>query len=64
MKNWIKNIFKKKPIIIPIITNGVKNGLWVECFKGDETYIKLVKIYGLPLPKTIETIPINKEELK
>lgn len=59
--NWIKNIFKKKPIIIPLTTNGVKNGLWVECFKGDETYNKLVKIYGEPLPKQIETVPVKEE---
>lgn len=57
MKNW----FKKK-IIIPLVTNGKKNGLWVECYKGDDTYKKLVKIYGLPLPKQIETTPLNKDD--
>ena len=58
---WIKGIFKKEPIIIPLTTNGVKNGLWVECFKGDNTYKKLVKIYGLPLPKEIETVPYEEK---
>ena len=60
----IFNLFKKKIIKIPLTTNGVENGLWVEYYKEDDTYKKLVKVYGLPLPKTIETIPINKEELK
>jgi len=57
--NW----FKKKSIIIPLTTNGVKNGLWVECYKGDDTYNKLAKIYGLPLPEVIETLPVKKEDL-
>lgn len=58
--NWFK---KKQPIIIPLTTNGTKNGLWVECYEGDDTYNKLVKIYGLPLPQTIETTPVKKEDL-
>lgn len=56
----IFNIFKKK-IIIPLTTNGKENGLYVECYKGDDVYIKLVKIYGKPLPKTIETIPHEQQ---
>lgn len=58
--NWFK---KKKPIIIPLVRNGIKTGLWVECYEGDDTHTKLVAIYGLPLPKTIETIPIKKEDI-
>ena len=61
MMKWLKNIFKKKPIIIPLTTNGKENGLWVECYKGDTTYNKLVKLYGLPLPKAIETTPVDNE---
>ena len=54
------NFFKKKPIIIPLVTKGKPNGLWVECYKGDDVYKKLVKIYGEPLPKTIETEPVTE----
>lgn len=54
-----KNLFRKK-LIIPLTTNGKENGLWVECYKGDDVYKKLVKIYGEPLPKTIETEPLVK----
>jgi hypothetical protein len=61
MMSWIKNIFKKK-IIIPLTTNGVKNGLWVECYKGDDIYKKLVMIYGEPLPKEIETVPVKEKK--
>lgn len=57
MINWIKNIFKKEPIIIPLVRNGIPTGQWVECFKNDTTYKKLVKIYGLPLPHQIEVVP-------
>jgi hypothetical protein len=60
--NWFKNLFKEELIIIPLTTNGKENGLWVECRKGDETYVKLIKIYGLPLPKTIETEPYKGED--
>ena len=56
------NIFKKKPIIIPLVRNGVKTGQWVECYKGDDTYQKLIKIYGEPLPKQIEVVPYKGEE--
>jgi len=62
MINKILNWFKKKPIIIPLTTNGKENGLWVECYKGDDTYKKLVKIYGKPLPKQIETEPYEEEQ--
>ena len=63
MINWIRNLFKKK-IIIPLVRNGVPTGQWVECMKKDDTYKKLVIIYGEPLPKQIEVVPVNKEELK
>lgn len=63
MMNKILNWFKKKSIIIPLTTNGKEIGLWVECYKGDDTYNKLVNIYGLPLPKTIETSPVKKEDI-
>jgi hypothetical protein len=54
--------FKKKPIIIPLVKNGIKNGLWIECYKGDDTYKKLVLLYGEPLPKQIEVVPYKEEE--
>lgn len=60
MINWIRNLFKGKLIVIPLTTDGVKNGLWVECRKGDKTYKKLVKIYGKPLPTEIETKPYEE----
>ena len=56
------NIFKKKPIIIPLVFNGQPNGQWVECFKGDDTYKKLVMLYGEPLPKQIEVKPVTPEK--
>ena len=56
------NIFKKKLIIIPLVFNGQANGQWVECFKGDDTYNKLVKLYGEPLPKQIEVKPVEPEK--
>lgn len=59
VKKFLK-LFKKKPIIIPLVTNGKPNGLWVECYKGDDTYRKLIKHYGEPLPKQIETEPLTK----
>lgn len=55
------NIFKKKPIIIPLVRNGVKTGQWVECYKGDDIYKKLVILYGKPLPKQIEVEPLKPE---
>ena len=60
---WIKNIFKKKPIIIPLVRDGEKTGQWVECYKGDETYNKLVILYGEPLPAQIEVVPVKKEDI-
>ena len=62
MINKILNWFKKKHIIIPLTTNGEEIGLWIECYKGDDTYKKLVKIYGKPLPKQIETKPHEEEQ--
>jgi len=47
---------------IPLTLRGKENGLWVECYKGDEIYKKLVKIYGEPLPKTIETEPLKDRD--
>lgn len=52
------NIFRKK-IIIPLVRNGVPTGQWVECYKNDDIYKKLVIVYGLPLPKQIEVEPIK-----
>jgi hypothetical protein len=60
--NWFKNLFKEELIIIPLVRDGVPTGQWVECRKGDETYVKLIKIYGLPLPKQIEVVPYKGEE--
>ena len=42
--------------------DGKPNGQWVECFKGDDTYKKLVTLYGEPLPKQIEVKPIEPEQ--
>ena len=55
------NLFKKKPIIIPLVRKGKETGLWIECFKGDNTYQKLVKVYGEPLPIQIEVEPYKPE---
>ena len=55
------NIFKKKPIIIPLVRNGVKTGQWIECYKGDDIYKKLVVLYGDPLPKQIGVEPLKPE---
>jgi hypothetical protein len=63
MINWIRNLFKKK-IIIPLVRNGVPTGQWVECYKNDDVYKKLVIIYGEPLPKQIEVVPYKGEEEK
>lgn len=55
--NKLFSWFKKKPIIIPLTINGVKNGTFIECYKNDKYYKMLVQQYGEPLPKEIETIP-------
>lgn len=52
--------FFRKPIIIPLTTNGVKNGTWIEVYKNDKYYKMLVQRYGLPLPTTIETVPVEE----
>ena len=62
MLNWIKNLFKKKLIIIPLVRNGVKTGQWIECRKGDDIYKKLVEVYGEPLPTQIEVVPYNGDK--
>lgn len=59
--NWFKNLFREETIIIPLVRDGVPTGQWVECKKGDETYIKMVKVYGYPLPKQIEVVPYKAE---
>lgn len=59
--NKILNLFRKK-IIIPLVRNGSPTGLWVECYKGDSIYKKLVIIYGKPLPKQIEVEPYKEEK--
>lgn len=48
------NLFRKKPIIIYLTTNGVRNGLFIECYKNDKYYKMLVLKYGDPLPTQIE----------
>ena len=60
----VKNIINKfrKPIIIPLVRNGVKTGQWVECYKNDDIYKKLVIIYGEPLPKQIEVEPYKEDK--
>lgn len=57
----IFNIFKKK-IIIPLVRKGVETGQWIECYKNDDIYKKLVILYGNPLPKQIEVEPLIPEE--
>jgi hypothetical protein len=57
--NWFKSLLKEEKIIIPLVRNGEPTGQWIECEKGDETYIKLIKVYGHPLPKQIEVVPYN-----
>jgi hypothetical protein len=59
--NWFKNLFREELIIIPLVQDGAPTGQWVECKKGDETYIKMVKLYGYPLPKQIEVVPYKAE---
>lgn len=59
--NWFRNLFSEEKIIIPLVRNGEPTGQWVECKKGDNVYIKLIKIYGYPLPKQIEVEPYKGE---
>ena len=56
----IFNWFRKKPIIIHLVRNGKKTGQWVECYKNDDIYKKLVLLYG-DLPKQIEVVPIEEK---
>jgi hypothetical protein len=53
------NLFRK-PIIIPLTTNGVENGTWIEIYKNDKYYKMLVQRYGLPLPQQIEVEPVEE----
>ena len=62
MINWFKNLFRKKPIIIPLVRKGIKTGQWIECYKGDDIYKKLITVYGEPLPTQIEVVPYNEDE--
>lgn len=59
--NFFKKLFKKK-MIIPLVRKGAPTGLWVECYKGDEVYQKLIKVYGFPLPTQIEVEPYKEKE--
>lgn len=59
--NWCKSLFQEKTIIIPLVRDKIPTGQWVECKKGDETYIKLIKLYGYPLPKQIEVVPYKAD---
>jgi len=59
IKYLFNKLFRKK-IVIPLVRKGVKTGMWVECYKGDSTYKKLIKVYGFPLPKTIEAVPLEE----
>ena len=61
LASWYKKLVKEEKIIIPLVRDGKPTGQWVECEQGDETYIKLIKIYGYPLPQQIEVVPYNKE---
>ena len=54
--NWFNRLFRKK-LIIPLVRHGVPTGQWVECYKEDDIYKKLVVVYGNPLPKQIEVEP-------
>lgn len=56
--NWLIKLFKKK-IIIPLVRKNIPTGQWVECYKGDDVYKKLVILYGEPLPKQIEVEPLT-----
>jgi hypothetical protein len=58
--NFFKKLFKKK-IIIPLVRKGIPTGQWVECYKGDDIYEKLIKVYGDPLPTQIEVEPYKPE---
>lgn len=59
--NWLKKRFKNQPIIIPLVRKNIPTGQWVECYKGDDIYKKLVILYGEPLPKEIEVEPLKPE---
>jgi|NOAtaT_7_FD_contig_21_9122592_length_605_multi_3_in_0_out_0_2 hypothetical protein len=61
LTNWYKRLIKEKLIIIPLVRDGKPTGQWVECRKGDDTYIKLLKLYGHPLPEQIEVVPYKGE---
>lgn len=54
-------VLKPKPkfIKIPLVQNGKDTGTWVECFEGDEIYIKLKKAYS-NIPTQIEVESITK----
>jgi hypothetical protein len=58
--NFFKKLFKKK-IIIPLVRKGIPTGQWVECYKGDDIYKKLIKVYGDPLPTQIKVEPYKPE---
>jgi hypothetical protein len=58
--NKLFSWFKKKPIIIPLTTNGKENGTWIQCYKNDKIYKQLIVLYGDPLPSTIETVPVEE----
>jgi len=57
---WLFNLFKKKPIIIPLTRKGTLTGQWIEVYKNDKYYNMLVQRYGLPLPKQIEVEPVEE----
>ena len=46
---------------MPLVFNGQENGQLVECFKGDDTYSELVKLYGEHSPKQIEVKLVEEE---
>ena len=57
----MNKLFKyfSKTKTIPLVRKGKPTGQWVEFIKNDETYHKLIKVYG-KIPKEIEVVPINK----
>jgi hypothetical protein len=56
----MRNFFRRKPIIIPLVRQGQPTGQWVEVFKNDKYYKMLVERYGEPLPKQIEVEILKK----